>query len=218
MKILLVMQNEILSKSLSLSFEECGHYVESIPSSVEVLQTLQNKFDLLVVEAEQPDRGMELLSTVRGAGMTVPVMMVGEPADVEDKIMAFDAGANDYVIKPFDFRELEARARALFRKTIWDNQSLVSHGRLRFDTKTREVFLDDELLELTPREVGLLEALLQRPGRLVNKRHLIDRLASWDTEPSENAVEIVVHRLRRKLEPGQVVIHTVRGFGYLLAK
>jgi two-component system OmpR family response regulator len=120
--------------------------------------------------------------------------------------------------KPFALSELEARVRALSRRALGANQSLLRHGPLTLDLAGRVAAVNDAPLELSARELGLLEILLQRPGRLVSKEQLVDHLCEWGEEVSNNAIEVYVHRLRKKLEPGGVRIATVRGLGYCLER
>jgi two-component system OmpR family response regulator len=129
-----------------------------------------------------------------------------------------DAGADDYLAKPFELAELEARVRALTRRGMAGGPTLLRHGALSYDQVGRVARVNGEVLELSAREVSLLEIFLQRAGRLVSKDQLVSHLCEWGEEVSPNAIEVYVHRLRRKLEAGGVRIVTVRGLGYSLEK
>jgi two-component system OmpR family response regulator len=137
---------------------------------------------------------------------------------VSDRVRGLDAGADDYLAKPFDLSELEARVRALVRRGMAGSPTLLRHGALSYDQVGRIASLNGEPLELSAREIGLLEVFLQRAGRLVSKDQLVSHLCEWGEEVSPNAIEVYVHRLRKKLEPGGVRIATVRGLGYSLEK
>jgi two-component system OmpR family response regulator len=133
-------------------------------------------------------------------------------------VKGLDLGADDYLSKPFELAELEARVRALIRRGHSGGGSLLSHGTLSVDTAGRRAMLNGEPLELSARELGVLEVLMLRTGRVVNKEQLAEQLYGWDEEVGANAIEVYVHRLRRKLEPAGVKIRTIRGLGYLLEK
>ena len=135
-----------------------------------------------------------------------------------DRVKGLDLGADDYLTKPFDLPELEARVRALIRRGQSGGSSLLTHGPLTLDTSGRRVTLDGAPLELSARELGVLEVLMLRSGRVVNKEQLAEQLYGWEDEVGSNAIEVYVHRLRKKLEPAGVAIRTIRGLGYLLEK
>jgi two-component system OmpR family response regulator len=161
--------------------------------------------------------GLEVLRRLRARRATVPVLVLTAHDTVEDRVRGLDLGADDYLVKPFDLAELEARLRALSRRAGHGGHSLVEHGPLTFDTVGRIARVNGDIVDLSARELGVLEILLSREGRLVSKEQIVDHLCRWDEGVSENAVEVYVHRLRRKLEPGGVKITTLRGLGYCLA-
>src|SRR5262249_52383723 len=145
--------------------------------------------------------GMEVLKRLRSRGQPTPVIVLTARDSLADRVNGLDSGANDYLTKPFDLPELEARIRALMRKENWGNSMEVAFGNVRFDTASRRVTVDDKPIDLSVREITILELLLKRAGHVVNKSEIVEHLASFDdTEPSFNAVEIVMHRLRKKLE------------------
>jgi len=127
-------------------------------------------------------------------------------------------GADDYMAKPFALSELEARVRALTRRGVGGGPTVIRHGPLSFDQVGRIAYLNDQMIDLSARELGLLEVLLKRSGRLVSKEQLVDHLCEWGEEVSNNAIEVYVHRLRKKIEVDGVRIATVRGLGYCLEK
>lgn len=218
MRILVAEDDEFLSGALKMGLENVGYAVDQVATGSEAKHALQDiAYDLLILDLGLPGTdGTEVLKQLRNHGQSLPVIIITARDTIQDKIKGLDLGANDYLTKPFDFRELEARIRAVLRKNIWNNKLEVIHGPIRFVINTREVFLNDSPADVTPREVAVLELLLQRAGRLINKRQLIEQIANWDEEPSDNAIEIIIHRLRRKLEPTGVKISTIRGFGYML--
>ncbi|MBY0357886.1 MAG: response regulator [Candidatus Obscuribacterales bacterium] len=218
MRVLVVEDDLFLQEALKLGLENAGYAVDAVANASEAKASLREiSYDLLLLDLGLPDTdGVEVLKALRKEEQSLPVIIITARDSVEDKISGLDCGANDYISKPFDFRELEARIRALLRKHIWSNKIELVHGPVRFITNSREVLIAGVPAELTPREVAVLELLLQKTGRLVRKRQLIEQIANWEEEPSDNAIEIIIHRLRRKLEPAAVRISTVRGFGYML--
>jgi DNA-binding response OmpR family regulator len=219
-KILIVEDDEYLCEALSEGLTRSGYSVDCVHSGVEARGAIADtRYDLLLLDLGLPDMdGIKILKDIRKDGAELPVIIISAKDGLEDKICGLNEGANDYLIKPFDFRELDARIRAMLRKTFWRNQAQIKFGSLKVDTGTREVFLDDIAVQLTPGETATMEHFLKHPGRLVSKGDLIDILAKWDTMPSENAVEIIIHRLRRKLVDSDVNIRTARCFGYVLEK
>jgi two-component system OmpR family response regulator len=133
-------------------------------------------------------------------------------------VRGLDLGADDYLAKPFDLAELQARVRALSRRAQGQSSPIIKHGALQFDAASRTVTIHGHSSDLSAREIALLEIFLNRAGRLVNKEQIIDLMCQWGDEFSANAVEVYVHRLRKKLEPAQIKLSTVRGLGYCLEK
>ena len=162
--------------------------------------------------------GHQHLKRLRGRDSRLPVLILTGLDAVSARVRGLDAGADDYLAKPFDLAELEARVRALTRRGMSGGPPVLRHGALTYDQVGRVARLNGEPLELSAREVGLLEIFLQRSGRMLSKDQLVSHLCEWGEEVSPNAIEVYVHRLRRKLEPGGVRIVTVRGLGYSLEK
>ncbi|MDP3169395.1 MAG: response regulator transcription factor, partial [Polaromonas sp.] len=148
----------------------------------------------------------------------MPVLILTAADSVEERVKGLDYGADDYMAKPFSLQELEARVRALIRRGMGGASSTIKHGPLVYDQAGRVATIDGQMVELSARELGLLEVLLQRAGRLVSKDQLVERLCEWGEEVSNNAIEVYIHRLRKKIEKGPVRIATVRGLGYCLEK
>ena len=176
-----------------------------------------NDFDLLILDIGLPKRsGLEVLKRLRLRKSAMPVLILTALDSVKDLVAGLDAGADDYLAKPFEFEVLEARVRALMRRGMAGGSTLIRHGPLTYDESGRMASLNGEPIELSARELGLLEILLRRAGRLVSKDQLVSHLCEWGEEVSGNAIEVYVHRLRRKLEPDGVRSITVRGLGYRL--
>jgi two-component system OmpR family response regulator len=218
MRILVAEDDQLMQGALRLGLENSGYAVDVIDNGTAAASALIDvDYDLLLLDLGLPGLdGTEVLRQVRKSGRSLPIIVITARDTIEDKIEGLDLGANDYITKPFDFRELDARIRAFLRKDTFGNKMEIVHGPIRFVTTSREVFINDVAAELTPREVAVLELLLQKVGRMVRKRQMVEHVGTWDEEPSDNAMEIVVHRLRRKLEACGIKISTVRGFGYML--
>ena len=219
MNLLLAEDDAILSDALSAQLREAGFTVEHAPNgAVAEFLLLKQSFDLAVLDLGLPMvDGLTVLKRVRAAKPTLPVLVLTALDSLDDRVAGLNAGADDYLTKPFDFPELEARLRALLRRTR-SAGSATDMGRLSFDRDTRRASLGGEPLELSPREWMLLDLLLTQRERVVTKEQI--NLA-WATDRSEgpagnNSIEVYIHRLRRKLEGSELAIRTVRGLGYLL--
>ena len=220
MRILVAEDDAILAEGVSTSLRGSGHAVDWVKNGVEADSALEAEtFDLLILDLGLPRKsGLEVLRRLRSRDSRVPVLILTARDGVEDRVRGLDAGADDYLAKPFDLAELEARVRALTRRGLAGAPTLVRHGSLSFDQVGRVAQLNGQPLELSAREIGLLEIFLQRAGRMVSKEQLVSHLCEWGDEVSPNAIEVYVHRLRKKLEPGGIRIVTVRGLGYSLDK
>ncbi|MBS1954151.1 MAG: response regulator transcription factor [Cyanobacteria bacterium SZAS-4] len=220
MKVLLAEDDDYLFAALSMALQRRGYNVEAVKTGTEAQAALlTNVFDILLLDLGLPGLdGTKVLAELRSRGEVMPVIIMTARDGLEDRIEGLDLGANDYLVKPFDFRELEARMRAALRKSHWGNKVEMEVGPLRLNTNSGVLLLNDKELDLTPKETTVLKTLMARAGRVVSKRQIMNQVSDWVEESSENAVEIVVHRLRKKLEFSKVAITTVRGFGYLLAE
>ena len=176
-------------------------------------------FDLVVLDLGLPGMsGMEVLRRLRKRESTVPVLILTARDALQDRVAGLKAGADDYVLKPFDFEELEARLQALLRRTQSEREGYLEAGMLRMDKRSRQAYFQNQPLNLSSREVAVLELLMSRYGRVVGKEQLAEYLTGLEEEIGQNAVEVYVHRLRKKLEPFGVSVRTLRGLGYLLEK
>ncbi|KWT82730.1 MULTISPECIES: response regulator transcription factor [unclassified Variovorax] len=217
MRILLVEDDRVLADALSRALVQSAHAVDVVSTGEEADHALApGTYDLAILDIGLPGlSGLDVLKRLRGRKSTMPVLMLTAFDTLADRVRGLDLGADDYLAKPFDLPELEARVRALLRRSTQSTPDL-EHGLLRFDTVGRRVFHDKRPLELSPRELALLELLLMRAGRVVSKEHMVNHLYGWGEEVGDNAIEVNVYRLRKKLEPLGCEIRTVRGMGYLI--
>jgi DNA-binding response OmpR family regulator len=217
MRILLVEDTEDVAEPVVATFSRRGHAVDHAATREAADDFLAvQEYDLIILDLMLPDgSGMEVLRDLRNARRDTPVLVLTARLEVDDRVDALDTGADDYLMKPFDLRELEARARALIRRQTEQRSGVIEYGDLVLDVAGRIARVDGAPLSLTRREFGLLEALLTNRGRVMPKERLFDMLYSFDeTEVGMNAVELYVARVRRKLASSRVSIHTLRGLGY----
>ncbi len=220
MRILIAEDDAVMADGLSRSLKAGGYAVDVVASGDAADTALAaQSFDLLILDVGLPKlSGLEVLRRMRARNSTVPVLILTAADSVEQRVKGLDLGADDYMAKPFALSELEARVRALTRRAAGSAQTILRHGPLALDQVGHVATINDQVIDLSARELGLLEILLQRPGRLVSKEQLVDRLCSWGEEVSYNAIEVYVHRLRKKIEVAGVRIVTVRGLGYYLER
>ncbi|HVW52880.1 MULTISPECIES: response regulator transcription factor [unclassified Trinickia] len=220
MRILIAEDDSILADGLVRSLRQSGYAVDHVKGGSEADAALSmQSFDLLILDLGLPRMsGLEVLRRLRARNSSLPVLILTAADGVDERVKGLDLGADDYMAKPFHLNELEARVRALTRRGSGGGPAVVRHGSLTYDQVGRIASVNDQVLELSARELGVLEVLLQRIGRLVSKEQLVDHLCEWGEEVSNNAIEVYVHRLRKKIEPSGVRIITVRGLGYCLEK
>jgi two-component system OmpR family response regulator len=220
MKLLLVEDDAILRDGLARSLQQAGHAVDSTASGVEANHILaEAEYDLLILDLGLQGRdGLDVLGRFRAHDKNTPVLIITARDSVDDRVSGLDLGADDYLTKPFNLAELEARVRALLRRATGAPDNQLTMGNLRLDLAGRRAWLGDEPLDLSARELGVLEILMLRAGRVVNKAQLAERLTGWEEEIGANAIEVYVHRLRKKLERANIAIRTIRGLGYLMEK
>jgi two-component system, OmpR family, response regulator len=220
MRILVAEDDAILADGVTRTLRQSGYAVDWVKNGAEADSALEtDDFDLLILDIGLPKKsGLDVLKRLRSRDSRLPVLILTALDGVNDRVRGLDAGADDYLAKPFELAELEARVRALTRRGMAGGPTLLRHGALTYDQVGRIARLNGEALELSAREVSLLEIFLQRAGRLVSKDQLVSHVCEWGEEVSPNAIEVYVHRLRKKLEPGGVRIVTVRGLGYSLEK
>lgn len=220
-RILIAEDDAMLADGLTYSLRDTGYSVDRVTTGVEADAALStSEFDLLILDLGLPRMsGLEVLKRLRSRGSPVPVLILTAADGVDDRVRGLDMGADDYLAKPFVLAELAARVRALTRRgRSAAAGATLQHGDLSYDQVGKVAAIRGQTLDLSARELALLEIFLQRPGHMVSKERIVDLLCQWGDELSTNAVEVYIHRLRRKLESGGVEITTVRGLGYCLQK
>jgi two-component system response regulator QseB len=218
MRILLVEDDTMLGEGVQRGLRQQGHAVDWVRDGRAAdLAVAGEPYDLVLLDLGLPLKGgLDVLRDLRRRGRHVPVLILTAQDAVGDRVAGLDAGADDYLVKPFDLDELAARVRALHRRSIGRAQPVLVHDRLTLDPAMHEVSLDGTPVALSAREFSLLHALLEHPGRPVSRARLEERLYGWGEEVESNAVEVHVHSLRRKL--GAEWIKTLRGVGYVIPK
>jgi two-component system OmpR family response regulator len=219
MRILIAEDDPVIADGLVHALKKSGCAVDHVNNGSDAdAAVAREQFDLLVLDLGLPKMsGLDVLRRLRARKNSLPVLILTAQDGIEDRVAGLDAGADDYMTKPFALPELEARIRALVRRGT-GNPTGISVGPLTYSQSERVARLNGDLLDLSARELALLEVLLLRAGRVVSKDQLVEQLCGWDEEVSSNAIEVYVHRLRKKLEPCGVRITTLRGLGYSLQK
>jgi len=217
-RILLVEDHLQLADSVAQALRAAGWTVDVLHDGVAAdLALSSEEYALAVLDVGLPRLdGFEVLSRLRGRGKTLPVLMLTARGEVKDRVLGLNLGADDYLAKPFELSELEARVKALLRRTVLGGEQQQRCGPLLYDLGTRRFSLDGQPLTLTSREQAVLEVLIARPGRVMSKDQLAAQVFGLDEEASPDAIEIYIHRLRKKLEGSTARIVTFRGLGYLL--
>ena len=221
MRILIAEDDQVLADGLLRTLRASGAAVDHVANGSEADAALMtsSEFDLIILDLGLPMmHGLEVLKRLSARGNSMPVLILTAADSVDERVKGLDYGADDYMAKPFSLQELEARVRALTRRGMGSTTATIKHGPLVYDQAGRMATIDGRMVELSARELGLLEVLLQRVGRLVSKDQLVERLCEWGEEVSNNAIEVYIHRLRKKIEKGPIRIATVRGLGYCLEK
>ncbi|MBV8249059.1 MAG: response regulator transcription factor [Comamonas sp.] len=218
MKLLVVEDNPELGQSLAELLRQQGFVVDLVERGDSADQLLtQAHYDLLLLDLNLPQlSGKALLRRLRERGDTLPVIVLTASDSMDQRVLCLEIGADDYLVKPVDLRELLARMQAIARRQMPGRENVVRCGTLQLDLRTRLFAIDGEELPLPPRERGVLEALMLAHGSAVSKARLLDAVYGMDEEASEDALELYVHRLRKKLEASDAAIMTLRGVGYLL--
>jgi two-component system OmpR family response regulator len=215
MRILIAEDDSLLAEGLTRSLRDSGYAVDCVTTGAEAdSATAAFEFDLLILDLNLPKMsGLEVLKRLRSRSRQLPVLILTAQNGVEDRVRGLDFGADDFLAKPFALEELKARVRALTRRSAGTTM-LFRHGGLSYDPVGKVARINGEVVDLSARESTLLEMLVQRAGRWVSKGQLLDHLCEWGEEVSTNAIEVYVHRLRKKLKAAGVEIVTVRGLGY----
>jgi two-component system response regulator TctD len=218
MRVLLVEDHLQLAESVALALKSSGLTVDVLHDGVAAdLALSSEEYAVVVLDVGLPRMdGFEVLARLRARGKNTPVLMLTARSDVKDRVHGLNLGADDYLAKPFELSELEARVKALLRRSVLGGERQQRCGELIYDLDTRRFTLGEELLTLTSREQSVLESLIARPGRVMSKEQLAAQVFGLDEEASPDAIEIYVHRLRKKLDGHPIAIVTFRGLGYLL--
>ena len=218
MKVLVIEDDATLGRALQEFLTDHDYATDWLADGERALGALKNyAYDLIVLDLNLPGiDGLEVLRRLRAEGCLVPVLILTARDELADRVAGLDAGADDYLTKPFELAELAARVRALARRHQGNAQSLIEFGSLTFDGVHRELRAAGQRLALSVRELSVLEMLLLRSEKVVTKQQIVQKLSAIDSDFSENAVEVYIYRLRKRLEGVGVVIQTVRGFGYSL--
>lgn len=216
MRITLVEDNASLAKGIRYRLEDAGHAVDLLHDGHEAQSYLvSDGADLVILDINLPGTdGLTLLKELRGRDDERPVILLTARANTEDRVIGLDAGADDYLIKPFEMAELEARVRALLRRRAIPQHRTQSFGPLSYDATARQLFADETEIDLPRREMSIFECLLAADGRLVSKNTMLDYAYGVGADVEETVVEVYVSRLRRRLGPYGVQIKSQRGLGY----
>jgi two-component system OmpR family response regulator len=220
MRILLVEDDAALGDGLSRTLSDWGFDTTLAKTgSYADSALITQPYDLVILDLGLPDiDGREVLRHLRARKSTIPVLILTARDALNDRVSGLELGADDYMTKPFELRELEARVRALLRRSHGGFNHEIRFGQLTLDTRNQQISANGVPMVLPPREYGVLEALLLNSGRVVSKDNIAQRLAANAEELADNAIEVYVHRLRKRLEPFGITIRTLRGLGYLLEK
>lgn len=218
MRVLLVEDDKALGQAVRDQIVADGHAVDRVELLADAAEAIRSAhFDLVLLDLMLPDgRGLDFLRTRRAAGDATPVIILTARDQISDRIAGLNAGADDYLVKPFDLSELSARVAAVSRRYVGNPNPLVELGDLEIDLAHRSARRANRLVELTAREWALLETFVQAPGAILSKRQLEERLYAFGSEVESNTIEVHVSRLRKKLGPW--IVETLRGVGYRLGR
>lgn len=216
MRVLVVEDDALLGDAIQAGLKQAGHAVDWMKDGIAADQALATEpYAAVVLDLGLPRlAGIEVLRRLRARHATVPVLILTAQGAVDDRIRGLDAGADDYLVKPFDMGELAARLRALMRRGSGGRGPLLEAAGVVLDPAAHRVTFHDRAVELSPKEFAVLHALLRHAGRVLSRAQIEEQLYAWGEEVESNAVEVHIHHLRRKLAPG--LIETIRGVGYLI--
>jgi len=218
MRSLIVEDNSGIAAGIQRSLEGLGHAVDQATTLTEAFDlSAVADYDLVVLDLNLGnDDGLDFLRHLRRSGKAVGVLILTARGGLQDRVRGLDLGADDYLAKPFELAEFEARIRALARRVGGVEAPLIHLGRLSFDTVSREARVEGVALDMPARERSLLQLLVENAGSVVPKERIVTQLSSFDDELTPNAIEIYVHRLRKRLEGSGCNLRTARGLGYML--
>lgn len=218
MRLLLVEDDPMIGESVRQGLRQDGFSVDWVRDGSAAETVLRNEvYDLVLLDLGLPKKqGLDVLKSLRAKGNRIPVVIVTARDAVPDRIAGLDSGADDYIVKPFDLDELAARVRAVLRRQAGRAEPVIEHGGVRLNPSTHEASVNGEPLILSAREFALLQALLDRPGAVLSRGQLEEKLYGWEEEVESNTIEVYIHSLRKKL--GADFIKNVRGVGYMVPK
>lgn len=218
MKYLLIEDNQELAQAIATRMQLDGHVIDHATTNAEAQAFSQSgDYDLILLDIMLPDGdGTDFLQLHRASQRDTPIIVLTARSQVSDRVSMLDLGADDYITKPFDHAELQARCRAVLRRRVGATQTVITLGDVEFDPVTSHLTVAGNMVNLRNRELRLLELLINSPGQVFSKQKLFDRLFSYDDNASENAIEVYIGRLRKHLEPSSLTITTLRGMGYRL--
>ncbi|HFD92715.1 MAG TPA: response regulator [Gammaproteobacteria bacterium] len=218
MRLLLVEDDKLLGDGIQAGLHQAGYAVDWMESGEQAEAALQTEdYEIMILDLGLPGRsGLDVLKSLRAADSDLPVLILTARDTVSDRVKGLDAGADDYLIKPFDLAELNARIRALVRRHKGRANPVIEHGRLVMDPAAHTVTLDGNPVNLSQREFAILHMLLENRGNVLSRARLEEGLYAWGEEVESNAVEVYIHHLRKKLGPD--LIRTMRGVGYVIDK
>lgn len=218
MKFLLIEDNRELAQAISTRMQLDGHVIDHATTNAEALAfSNTGDYDLILLDIMLPDGdGRDFLQLHRDSRKDTPIIVLTARSQVSDRVSMLDLGADDYITKPFDHAELQARCRAVLRRRAGSAQTVITLGDVEFNPVAGHVTVGGSILKLRNRELRLLELLINSPGQVFSKQKLFDRLFSYEDDASENAIEVYIGRLRKHLESSSLTITTLRGMGYRL--
>lgn len=218
MRILLVEDDNLLGSGVCAGLRRENNVIDWVKNGETALSaTLETQYDCMILDIGLPKMsGLEVLKAMREASNTTPVLLLTALDDLSDRVQGLDAGADDYLVKPFDFAELCARLRALTRRTRGKASEIIEYRNIKIDTTAHTVEYNNAAVTLSRREFALLVELLSNQGRVLSRHHLEQKLYSWGDEIESNTIEVYIHHLRKKFQAD--LIKTVRGIGYIVAK
>ena len=220
MRLFIIEDDLVLADGLKNSLMQSGYAIDVANNGMDADSILAYQaFDLVVLDLGLPKlSGFEVLKRLRARGSRTPVLILTANDNTNDRVKGLDLGADDYLSKPFILAELEARVRALIRRGQAGGSAVISVGGLHFDSANRSARYHDISLNLSARELAVLEVLMLKAGKVASKEQMLEKLCNFDEDISDNALEVYLHRLRKKLEHTDINIRTIRGLGYLLEK
>ncbi|MGD0281576.1 MAG: response regulator [Dissulfurispiraceae bacterium] len=220
MKILVVEDDKVLADGLVTSMMQAGHAADRANNGEEADIILSGQvYDLVILDLGLPLMdGLQILKRLRKRGNRTPVLILTARDAVEERISGLDSGADDYITKPFNLSEFEARVRVLLRRGQCGGTNEISLGSLSVDTAVKKVMVGGRTVDLSARELCILEVLLRNMGHVVSKSQILEKMYSWDEDVGENAIEVFIHRLRKKIDCSDVSIRNIRGLGYSIVE